>query len=67
MQAQIKTVKGFEMNTDIHDTIKWGGQFPLDIAAALIDKHGVWIKPDKLDWRPRKETNSPLRLKLKLK
>lgn len=67
MQARICSVVGNSQEEDIQRTIDWGGKFPLFIAEATIDYCGAWIKHDKLKWRPRKETNSPLKLKLKYK
>lgn len=67
MQAQICAVDGLSEEQDINMAIKWGGSFPLDIADLLISRSGGWLKPNKLLWRPKAESNSPLKLKLKYK
>jgi len=67
MQANICLVPGESQEADINTTCNWGGSFPLNIACQLIDEHGGWIKPDKIMWRPKPETNSPLKLKLSYK
>jgi hypothetical protein len=67
MQANIHTIKGESQEEDINSTCDWGSSFPLNIAVQVIDQYGGWIKPARLEWRPRPETNSPLRFKLKYK
>lgn len=67
MQANICSVASLSQESDIQQAIDWGGSFPLYAAEVLIDECGGWTKPDKLSWRPREETNSPLKLKLKYK
>lgn len=65
MQAQIATIPGINQENDINMAIDWGHFIDLDIATYMIDRYGAWIKPSKLEWRPRVETNSPLRLRIK--
>lgn len=67
MQASINAVPGRSQEEDINKTCDWGADFPLHIAVQLIDQYGGWIQPQKLNWRPKPETNSPLKLKLKYK
>jgi hypothetical protein len=67
MQASINTVPGVSQEEDINQTCDWGSTFPLHIAVQLVDECGGWIKEDKLGWRPRAKTNSPLKLKLAYK
>lgn len=66
-KAYISSVKGFSEESDMNEAADWGAKFPLAMAAELVNMHGGWLKPQKLDWRPRAETNSPLKLKLKYK
>ncbi len=67
MDCRIATVKGESQEEDIQFTMDFGDMFPVMIASNTIDLTGGWVKPGKLDWRPREETNSPLKLKLKYK
>lgn len=67
MQANICSVPGTSQESDIQQAMDWGGHFPLFLAERIIDYCGAWVKDNKLDWRPREETNSPLKLKLKYK
>jgi len=67
MQANICTVEGISQEDDVHHAMNWGGHFPLFLAEMVIDYCGAWVKTDKTKWRPREETNSPLKLKLKYK
>jgi hypothetical protein len=67
MQGQIANIRGISEEDDINHTISWGHQLDLDIACMLIDRYGAWLKPSKLEWRPKPETNSPLKFKLSYK
>lgn len=66
-KAYISSVKGFSEESDLNEAADWGAKFPLKMAAELVDMHGGWLKPQKLDWTPKAVTNSPLKLTLKYK
>lgn len=67
MQAQICITRKLSKEGDINHIISWGHSIDLSIASNLIHMYGAWIKPEKLQWRPRKESTGPLKLKIKFK
>lgn len=67
IRAGINTVPGHDQEADINFTIDWGSEFPVQEAISLIDKYGGWVKPEKENWIPKPESDSPFRLKLKYK
>lgn len=66
-KAYIGSVKGISEEHDMNETANWGAKFPVHMAEQLITMYGGWLKPQKMAWRPKAETNSPLKLKLKYK
>lgn len=65
--ACISAVSGLDEESDLNKIVNWGGYFPIDLAEQVINRCGAWLKPAGIEWRPRAETNSPLKFKLKYK